>query len=231
MLLKAIATVATWCIGLNYMGVLIAFEGIDGSGLTTHSRLLVNRLKVDGYKVGYSKEPTWSPIGAYIRELLLQPNVDHEILALLYAADRLWHLRVHSCLGVSLLKALEEGYIVVVDRYKYSSIAYQSLGAPMEWIEAINSRAPEANLIVYLDVPPEIALDRIKTRRTTYYYETIERLRKVKEAFEKVLEKARVKGVEILRIEGTRNGVPRSVDEVSYEIYTKVKFQLHVMNS
>jgi thymidylate kinase len=208
---------------LGYKGFLVAFEGIDGSGLTTHSRLLASRLREAGYRVGYSKEPTWSPIGALIRELLLQPSVDHEILVLLYAADRLWHLRVHSCLGAGLLKALEEGYIVVLDRYKYSSMAYQSLGAPLEWIEAVNKGAPEADLIVYIDVPPEIALSRIQARRITYYYETLERLRKVKESFERVLERAKSKGVEVVRVEGARDGAPRSVEEVGQEIYDRVR--------
>jgi dTMP kinase len=208
---------------LSSKGVLVAFEGIDGSGLTTHSRLLVYKLREAGYRVGYSKEPTWSPIGALIRELLLQPTVDHEILALLYAADRLWHLRVHSCLGVGLLKALEEGYIVVLDRYKYSSMAYQSLGAPVEWIEAINSRALEADIIVYLDVPPEVALNRVKARRITYYYETLERLRKVKEAFETILGRAEARGVRVVRIKGVENGVERSIEEVGREVYGEVK--------
>ena len=204
-------------------GILIAFEGIDGSGLTTHSRLLVERLTRAGYRVGYSKEPTWGPIGVLIRDMLLEPEVDHEILALLYAADRLWHLKIRSCVGVSLRRALEEGYIVVVDRYKYSSMAYQSLGAPLEWIEIVNSRAPEADLIVYLDVPPEIALSRITARRITYYYETLDRLRRVKEAFEKVLERASMKGVEVIRIQGVKEGVVRSIEDVSEEIYTKTR--------
>ena len=204
-------------------GLLIAFEGIDGSGLTTHSKLLVRRLREEGYKVGYSKEPTWGPVGVLIRELLLQPSVDHEVLALLYAADRLWHLRAYSCLGAGLLKALEEGYIVVLDRYKYSSMAYQSLGAPVEWIEAINSRAPEADIIVYLDVPPEVALNRVQARRITYYYETLERLRKVKEAFETILEGAEARGVRVVRIKGVENGVERSIEEVGREVYGEVK--------
>jgi dTMP kinase len=208
---------------LGSRGLLIAFEGIDGSGLTTHSKLLVRRLREEGYKVGYSKEPTWGPVGVLIRELLLQPTVDHEVLALLYAADRLWHLRAYSCLGAGLLKALEEGYIVVLDRYKYSSMAYQSLGAPVEWIEAINSRAPEADIIVYLDVPPEVALNRVKARRITYYYETLERLRKVKEAFETILGRAEARGVRVVRIKGVENGVERSVEEVGREVYGKVK--------
>jgi dTMP kinase len=204
-------------------GLLIAFEGIDGSGLTTHSKLLVRRLREEGYKVGYSKEPTWGPIGVLIRELLLQPTVDHEVLALLYAADRLWHLRAYSCLGVGLLKALEEGYIVVLDRYKYSSMAYQSLGAPLEWIEAINSRAPEADIIVYLDVPPEVALNRVQARRITYYYETLERLRKVKETFETILGRAEARGVRVVRIKGVENGVERSIEEVGRDVYGEVK--------
>jgi len=208
---------------LRHRGLLVAFEGIDGSGLTTHSRLLVERLAREGYRVGYSKEPTWGPVGALIRDMLSQPEVDHEMLALLYAADRLWHFRVRSCLGLSLEKALEEGYVVVLDRYKYSSMAYQSLGAPLEWIEVLNSRVPEADLVVYIDVPPEVALSRVAARRVTYYYETLERLRRVKEAFEVVLERARARGVEVLRVEGVRRGAERSVGEVSEEIYRKVR--------
>ncbi len=208
---------------MGLKGVLIVFEGIDGSGLTTHSKLLVERLKREGFKTGYTKEPTWGPVGRLIRELLLEPSLDHEVMALLYAADRLWHLRVGSCLGRGVLEALGEGYVVVVDRYKYSSMAYQSLGTDVEWIGEVNRGAPEADVIVYIDIPVRLALERITARRLTSYYETYERLSRIKENFEKILENAEEKGVKIVRVSGAdEEGKPRTIGEVHEEIYKRV---------
>ncbi|MEM0365785.1 MAG: dTMP kinase [Acidilobaceae archaeon] len=204
-------------------GLIIAFEGIDGAGLTTHSKLLVERLRRDGYKVGYSKEPTWGPIGYLIRELILGEDVDQDIMALLYAADRLWHVRHYSCLGVSLSKALSEGYIVVIDRYKYSSIAYQSLGSDPSWIDILNSKAPEPNIIVYIDITPEVAFRRVKERRVTYYYETVNRLSKIREQFSKALSLAESKGVYVIKIQGLNEmGKERSIESIHEEIYSRI---------
>ncbi|MDM7274556.1 MAG: dTMP kinase [Thermoprotei archaeon] len=205
---------------MGLKGVLVAFEGIDGSGLTTHSKLLVERLRREGFKAGYTKEPTWGPVGRLIRELLLEQSVDHEVMALLYAADRLWHLRVRSCLGMGVLEALGEGFVVVVDRYKYSSMAYQSLGTDVGWIGEVNRGAPEADIIVYIDIPVSLALERIAARRLTFYYETYERLTRIKENFKKILENAEERGVKVVRIRGTdEEGKPRAVEEVHEEIY------------
>ncbi|MEM1873686.1 MAG: dTMP kinase [Acidilobaceae archaeon] len=203
-------------------GFLVALEGIDGSGLTTHSRLLAERLKSEGYRAVYTKEPTWGPIGSLIRELLYrEESLDSDIMALLYAADRLWHLRVSSCAGPGVLRLLEEGYIVVSDRYKYSSIAYQGSWSSIEWVEALNSRAPDADLVVYVDVPVEVALARIEARGARAFYEKREILEEVKRVLEATLARAEARGVRVARVRGVKqSGEPRSVSEVHEEIYS-----------
>lgn len=204
--------------------MLIAVEGIDGSGLTTHSKLLVERLRREGFRAVYTKEPTWSPIGSLIRDLLYSEQpLDSDVMALLYAADRLWHLRISSCAGPGVLKLLEEGYVVVSDRYKYSSIAYQGVGSGADWVEVLNSRAPEADLVIYIDVPVSIAFSRVRRRPLRAYYETEEKLREIKKALESVLKKAEARGVKVVRVEGARpSGEPRPVEEVHEEVYSKV---------
>ena len=101
---------------MHWQGVLIALEGIDGSGLTTHSKLLVEALNELGYRAVYTKEPTHGPIGQVIREML-KSRPDPRVLALLFAADRIWHLVEDPSLpGNGVLGALRQGYIVVTDR-------------------------------------------------------------------------------------------------------------------
>lgn len=196
-------------------GIIVAFEGIDGSGLSTHSSLLADWLSSLGYNVIYGKEPTTGPIGEIIRRLMLEPEVDQEVLALLFAADRLWHAR--RAHGVSFERAVAEGRVVVLDRYKYSSIAYQGLEAPMDWVERINSFAPDPHVIIYIDVPPEVSLKRIERRSVRYYFETLERLRRLKESFRRALSLAREKGIIVLEVAGVGEG-ERPLDEVQREI-------------
>lgn len=159
-----------------------------------------------------------------IRELLYSDQpLDSDIMALLYAADRLWHLRVSSCVGPGVLKLLEEGYLVISDRYKYSNVAYQGIKSGADWVELLNSRAPEADLVIYIDVPVSIALSRIKERPSRAYYETKERLEEIKKALESVLKKVEARGVKVIRVEGVSpTGSPRPIEEVHEEVYSKV---------
>ena len=103
--------------------LFLAFEGIDGSGKSTQSKLLAEKLKEKGLNVYHTTEPTDSPIGAMIRKIFRhEMEADHRTIAGLYVADRLDHL-TNSKNG--LIKKLEEGYIVISDRYYFSSYAYQ----------------------------------------------------------------------------------------------------------
>lgn len=202
-------------------GAIIAFEGIDGSGLSTHSRLLADWLAASGYRVILGKEPTRGEIGEIIRRIMLEPEVDQELLALLFAADRLWHVR--RAHGLSVERAVSEGYIVVFDRYKYSSMAYQGLSVPMEWVESINLFAPEPHVIVFIDVPPAISLRRLERRSVRYYFETPERLELLRKSFREALRRAGERGVKILEVRGAEGEQERAIDEVQGEIRERLR--------
>ncbi len=205
--------------------MFIVFEGLDGSGLSTHSKLLVEWLKSRGYNAVYTKEPTPnSPVAGIIREYLSRPEPLDDMLALLFALDRLWHLREDPCLpGRGVLGALKSGFIVVSDRYKYSSIAYQGSTLGVDWVEMVNSKAIEADLIVYLDVPVGIAYRRASMRSKREVYESPERMERIKQAFEVVLKRAQDRGVHVVRVSGiTGDGEERPIGDVQVEVRSVV---------
>lgn len=160
---------------MSKRNLLIAIEGIDGSGKTTLAQGLVKELNNRGFLAHYTMEPTRNRIGELIRTLTPDYR-DPRIEALLYAADRL-----HHYLNEIKVK-LEEGYIVVADRYVYSSIAYQgALGAPIDWIISLNRHVPKPHIAFYIDIPIEEALKRIQASRPNRsFYEKINILEKVR---------------------------------------------------
>lgn len=167
-------------------GLLIAFEGVDGAGNTTQSRLLASWLKRRGFKVVLTKEPTYGPFGKLIRKRLKTHSMDSLVDTLLFALDRAEHV-------VKVIKpSLEGGAIVVTDRYMESSIAYQGAqGVDLKWIEAVNSFAPKPSLTIVLDVEPALALSR-KVRAKTVF-EEVGFLMKVREILlKRALEKGYV---------------------------------------
>ena len=121
-------------------GLFITFEGADGSGKTTHIRLLNEKLREMGHTVLVTREPGGCPISEKIRELVLdKENVEMTPVAeaLLYAAARAQHV------AQVIRPALERGEIVISDRYVDSSIAYQGYGRELgeELVRAINAPA------------------------------------------------------------------------------------------
>ena len=209
-------------------GLHLAFEGIDGSGLTTHSRLLVERLSKNGYRSFYSKEPTNGPIGRLIREFLAnRGEPDHAMMALLFAADRRWN---YYSSPNSIRGMLERGYIVVSDRYKYSSIAYQGAFAGIDWVWSVNSRVPHSDAIIYIDIPVEVALRRVRERARNgaviEAYEERVYLEKIKEAYEVVLERAIREGIIVKRVSMVESGRERSIEDVAGEVF---KFALSLV--
>lgn len=170
--------------------MLIAIEGIDGSGTSTHARLLVRWLRRRGMRAALTKEPTRGPVGRIIRRLLKQPSHDPPLLALLFAADRRLHV-------LSIQKQLSSGYVVVSCRYLLSSFAYQVAdGLPSRWVEEINRFAPLPDLTIILDVPPEVAAAR-KPGFGEEVFEQTAFLRKVRETYLRLAQDPRFNAVVI----------------------------------
>jgi dTMP kinase len=158
-------------------GAFIALDGVDGSGNTTHSKLLADWVaKSLGLKVLLTREPTIQPIGQLIRRYLRKPNVPSAADALLFAADRVEHVeRV-------IKPALARGQFVVSDRYLESSIAYQSSqGLPVEWLLSINKHAIKPSLNIILEIDPQKSL--LRKSRLTDKFEDATFLRKVHNVF------------------------------------------------
>ncbi|MHA1551839.1 MAG: dTMP kinase [Candidatus Heimdallarchaeaceae archaeon] len=165
------------------LGLFVCFEGIDGSGKTTHSRLIVERLCVLGYDAVYTTEPTkWSEPGKKLRESFFAPTrlpVEDEFK--LFLKDRLFHVKSE------VIPLLNDGKIVVTDRYYFSSVAYQGArGLDWQYILEENEKiAIEPDLVIFLDLPVDVALDRIASERRegVNTFEKEESLRKVKNIY------------------------------------------------
>ncbi len=137
-------------------GKLIALEGIDGSGTTTQAKRLAAWMNGQGLETHLTCEPSNGPLGQLLRRFLRRelPGVDAAALALLFAGDRVDHVRSE------ILPRLQRGLNVVTDRYVYSSLAYQGLDLKLSWVAQINSLAPEPDLTCYLRVDPLLARSR-----------------------------------------------------------------------
>jgi dTMP kinase len=159
-------------------GLFIVFEGVDGGGKTTQINLLKEHYEAEDRKVILTREPTDTSIGQLIREYAesRQRNLSPETEALLFSADR----REHSIL---IKKYVEEGYIVISDRYYHSTIAYQgAAGVDEDWIIALNKFALQPDTVILLDIDPEDSLRRVDDRDKTVF-EELEYLKKVRAIF------------------------------------------------
>ena len=200
--------------------LFIALEGIDGSGKSTQMKLLTKKLEEAGHKVYATFEPTNGTIGTMIRNILKgDTHTDDRIIAGLFVADRLDHL-LNKENGI--LKKMDEGYTVICDRYCFSSYAYQGTHMSMDWV--IDANAMSASILkpdvnVFIDIDPEVSMQRIVTNRDTIeIYETLENQKKVKEKFFEAFE--RMKEQEhIFIVEGNRK--PELIaDDIFEELQT-----------
>jgi dTMP kinase len=172
--------------------IFIAFEGIDGSGKSTQVKILTEKLLAEGHKVYATFEPTDSPIGSIIRNVMKgRIQADHKTIAGLFVADRLDHI-LNEVNGI--LKKMGEGYTVITDRYCFSSYAYQGTHMDLDWVIAANSMSAEIirpDINIFIDMPPEDSMKRLNSNRSTIeLYETLENLKAVRtkymEAFDKL---------------------------------------------
>jgi dTMP kinase len=152
--------------GAPTQGIFIAFEGGEGTGKSTQSKLIAQWLEQEGESVVLTREPGGTDLGKDLRKILLGHEtgaISPRAEALLYAADRAHH--VYSVIR----PALERGDVVITDRYFDSSAAYQGAGRILNPAEVarISRWATESlypTLTILIDVPAEIGLGRLQSR-------------------------------------------------------------------
>lgn len=194
-------------------GVFIAIEGIDGSGVTTQAELLQRKLEDDilpfikddaeygnGPHTHLTKEPTDGPAGGQIRVALSERlDLDTETLALFFATDRRDHVEQE------IKPMLDNGYIVIVDRYYLSSYAYQLDGVDgdLDWLRQINSKSISPDLTILLDVDVDTSQTRREqSRLTKELTEDRETLKSVRENYIEVAEELQTEGENIKIVDG-----------------------------
>src|SRR3989344_8399723 len=204
-----------------YKGIYIAFEGIDGVGKTTQTSILKKYFEDKKKKVVYTKEPTnIPPIGTLIHDFI-QGKIDLPPISVqyLFAADRAIHMET------IVEPSLQKGKIVISDRCFWSSVAYGILdkmknshtlknGEILLVSESILSMYHQfiiQDITFYIKVSEETAMKRLsKMNKKKEYYETKEKLRKIKEGYDWLANKF---PKEIIVIDGEQ-----SVEKVTAEI-------------
>jgi len=148
-------------------GHFITLEGPDGSGKSSCALALKAELESRGYEIVHTREPGGVEIAEKIRNLILDPQntmMDARTEALLYAASRRQHL------VEKVIPALNEGKIILCERFVDSSLAYQGCGRElgMEAVQSINDFAIESympEVTLYFDIDEEEGLKRIQKNR------------------------------------------------------------------
>lgn len=207
------------------MSLFISIEGPDGSGKTTIAKMVVDKLNSEGYKTLYTREPGGVKIAENIRDIILDvknTNLDARCEALLYAASRRQHL------VEKVIPALNDGYIVISDRFVDSSLAYQGYarGIGIDEVYSINMFAIDKawpDLTILLDISPSVGLKRIMENRQNEInrldLEDINFHNKVHQGYEIIKEKYKDR---ITLVDANK-----SVDEVFNQVYKLVKNKIN----
>ena len=144
----------------NRPGFLIVLEGIDGTGKSTQAKMLAQALRDAGHRVILSREPTDGAFGRRLRESATTGRLSPEEELQLFHQDRREHVET------LIEPALQGGEIVILDRYYFSTMAYQGVrGFDPQEIRRVNEEfAPQPDLMLLLDLSLDVALERIGVR-------------------------------------------------------------------
>jgi len=186
-------------------GILIVFEGIDGSGKSTQAKILLERLQEEDFDAVYFREPSKGKWGRKIKKKALHPDsLSPEEELDLFQKDR------RENVEKNLKPALKKKRIVILDRYYYSTIAYQGAkGIDEKLIRRINEEfIVEPDLVFIFDIDPKRGLERIENRKKKdKLFEREDYLVKVREIFRSF------KGEKFVHIDALK-----SKEEISKEI-------------
>ena len=206
-------------------GRFIVFEGIDGSGKSTQIKNISKRLKAENLKVYTTFEPTDGPVGSLIRQMLSgEIATDQRTIASLFAADRTDHL-TNQKNGIK--QKVDQGEIVLCDRYYFSSYAYHAQYIDMEWVihaNSLNAEILKPDLTIFIDADPETCFKRIKLSRTDFeMYEQIDVMEKVRinyfKAFDRLKDREKIAVVD-------GNTTPKKVEDAILNEISKLESRL-----
>ena len=179
------------------MSRFIVFEGLDGTGKTTQIKKLAEYLKNRGESVFTDAEPSALPSGKLIRRVLSgEVKSSPWATAALFLADR---INQNADPENGIAKHLEAGDTVILDRYYFSTFAYQGYETDMDWAMDMHYLCPELrkpDLVLFLTMPPEKCIERITENRGAQpleIYETTEKLTEISAKFNSVFEKLAAK--------------------------------------
>lgn len=189
--------------------LFIVIEGIDCAGKSTQAELLKKHFANQTEKSVISSEPSNGIIGNLIRQALKQriifsenKELFDEQMAYLFAADRHDHL-YNDIDGV--FKLIKNNHHVISTRYYFSSLAYNCDSvAKFDFISKLNERFPDPDLTVYIDLPIDTSLERLRERSLKEVYETKSKLTKVRQQYQQIFSQYKGK---IILIDGTINAL------------------------
>jgi len=170
---------------IKQMKHFITFEGIDGSGKSTISKLVYKELKLKGLDVVLTYEPTDSWIGKQVKKCI-ESNADPFVTTFVFIADRIEH-------GKQIQKWLNDGKIVLCDRYIDSTYAYQGaqlqdvISNPIKWLKELSKNhyiVPDRTFVFFIN--PKDGLARIKNRENLIPFEKLSFLEKVHKNYQKL---------------------------------------------
>ena len=167
------------------MKLFVTFEGIDGSGKSTIMQQVYSYFNKNKQKVIKTFEPTDTPIGHLVQECI-KTHTDPFVTALTFSADRIQH-------GKQIQRWLDEGTIVLCDRYEDSTYAYQGvqleslIHEPVTWLQQLTiDQIPHPDCVFVFLLDPEIAIQRIQNREELIPFEKVEFLTKVQKIYEQL---------------------------------------------
>ena len=170
------------------MGLFITFEGGEGCGKSTHSRLLLKKLEQQNIPAVLTHEPGGTALGDELRRVLKRKqgsSISPQAELLLFAASRA------QLVAEVIRPALEEGKVVLCDRFTHSTLVYQGYGRGLDFtaIIMVNNMATRylnPDLIILLDISPEQGLARKHSLRDRFELEDLSFHRRVREGYLKM---------------------------------------------
>lgn len=200
---------------IAHKGMLVTIEGIDGAGKSTLAHNLKNLLNNKNMSVVLTKEPGATLLGQKLRTIVQEKSVPVDALAeyLLFAADRAQHFTD------VIIPNLHNNNIVISDRMADSSLAYQGYGRGLDkdMINKVNNwamRSIQPDVVLYIQLPFEVALERLKKRKnlTSFEQEKADFFKKVIQGFDDILQQRN----NVVVLDGTQS--PELITQQTFDV-------------